>query len=273
MQARQFVMQYSESMAPEGRFESMGSAPEPRTAERNRPRCLTGGRAAALLEVLICSDFPTQIALAATVRGARIWSARRAGAERPRMSLCCRWSTRCSCSGSSRCFCPPHGERAARCVSRRRGRPWREARAGLPLTFVALVLGVAVLARIQQFAPWLHTVEHNPLQDLIRTPRDAAVFAVVVVVAGGVREEIQRAFLLRRFEQWLGGAGVGVVVTSVAFGAGHLMQGADAAIATGAARRVLGRSIYLRRRSIVAPVVSHSGFNLLQLAQFLVLGR
>ncbi len=27
--------------------------------------------------------------------------------------------------------------------------------------------------------------------------------------------------------------------------------------------------IYLRRRSIVAPVVSHSGFNLLQLGQFL----
>ena len=117
--------------------------------------------------------------------------------------------------------------------------PWREALAGLPLTFVALLLGVMVLAGIQRLAPWLHTVEHNPLQELIRTPRDAAVFAVVVVVAGGLREEIQRAFLLRRFEQWLGGAGVGVVVTSVAFGAGHLVQGADAAIATGLARRLL----------------------------------
>jgi len=31
--------------------------------------------------------------------------------------------------------------------------------------------------------------------------------------------------------------------------------------------------IYLRRRSIVGPVVSHSGFNLLQLAQFLIAGR
>jgi membrane protease YdiL (CAAX protease family) len=137
---------------------------------------------------------------------------------------------------------------------------------------MALILGVAVLAGIQRFAPWLHTVEHNPLQDLIRTPRDAAVFAVVVVVAGGIREEIQRAFLLRRFEQWMGGAGVGVVVTSVAFGAGHLVQGADAAIATG----LLGAFwsvIYLRRRSAVAPVVSHAGFNLLQLAQFFGSGR
>ena len=100
----------------------------------------------------------------------------------------------------------------------------------------------------------------------------AAVFAVVVVVAGGIREEIQRAFLLRRFEQWLGGAGVGVLVTSAAFGAGHLVQGADAAIATG----VLGAFwaiIYLRRRSVAAPIVSHAGFNLLQLAQFLLFGR
>ena len=28
--------------------------------------------------------------------------------------------------------------------------------------------------------------------------------------------------------------------------------------------------VYLRRRSVVAPVVSHSGFNLLQIVQFLV---
>jgi len=87
-----------------------------------------------------------------------------------------------------------------------------------------------------------------------------------------VREEVQRAFLLRRFERWLGGGRVGVIVTSVSFGLGHKIQGLDAAVATS----VLGgfwAFIYLRRRSVVAPVVSHSGFNLLQLAQFLRLGR
>jgi membrane protease YdiL (CAAX protease family) len=95
---------------------------------------------------------------------------------------------------------------------------------------------------------------------------------VVVVIAGGVREELQRAFLLRRFERWLGGRGVGIVVTSTAFGAGHWIQGADAAVATG----LLGAFwaiVYLRRQSSVAPVVSHSGFNLLQLAQFVALGH
>ena len=66
----------------------------------------------------------------------------------------------------------------------------------------------------------------------------------------------------------MGGAAVGVIVASVAFGYGHLLQGADAAIATGALGAFWG-VIYLRRRSIGAPMVSHSGFNLLQILQFM----
>ena len=31
--------------------------------------------------------------------------------------------------------------------------------------------------------------------------------------------------------------------------------------------------VYLRRRSVVAPMVSHAGFDLLQIVQFLALGR
>jgi hypothetical protein len=57
--------------------------------------------------------------------------------------------------------------------------------------------------------------------------------AVVLVVAGGIREEVQRAFLLRRFEQWLGGPVVGVIVASIGFGAGHIIQGRDVAVVTG----------------------------------------
>jgi len=142
----------------------------------------------------------------------------------------------------------------------------------VPLMFAALAIGVGVLALVQLVAPWLHTVPHNPLQDLIHTPRDAALFALVVTIAGGVREELQRAFLLHRFDVWLGGGGVGVVVASVAFGAGHLLQGADAAIATGILGAFWG-VIYLRRRSAIAPMVSHSGFNLLQIVQYMVLKR
>jgi membrane protease YdiL (CAAX protease family) len=111
-------------------------------------------------------------------------------------------------------------------------------------------------------------VSQNPLQALLRSPRDAWLFAFVVVVAGGVREEIQRAFLLHRFDVWLGGGTVGLIVTSVGFGAGHLLQGADAALATGLLGAFWG-VVYLRRRSAVAPMVSHAGFDLIQIAQFL----
>lgn len=147
-----------------------------------------------------------------------------------------------------------------------------EVLAGMPLMLVSLAIAIVVLSAIQLLAPSLHTVMHNPLQDLLHTPRDTVLFGVVVVVAGGVREEIQRAFLLHRFERWLGGGLVGVVVVSVAFGSGHLLQGADAAIATGMLGAFWG-VVYLRRRSAVAPMVAHSGFNLLQLAQFLIIGR
>ena len=86
----------------------------------------------------------------------------------------------------------------------------------------------------------------NPLEALARRgPMDAAILGVVAVVAGAVREELQRAFLVDRFERHVGPAWVGVVVLSALFGLGHVLQGWDAAIATG----VLGACwavIYLR---------------------------
>jgi membrane protease YdiL (CAAX protease family) len=89
------------------------------------------------------------------------------------------------------------------------------------------------------------------------------VFGVIVVIAGGLREEIQRAFILHRFGQGLGGARLGLVLFSLMFGLGHIEQGADVAIATAALGLFWG-VLYLARRSIVASGVSHAGFNLAQ---------
>jgi membrane protease YdiL (CAAX protease family) len=147
-----------------------------------------------------------------------------------------------------------------------------EAAHGVVLIFAALLIAIAVLGSIQLLAPWLHNVPENPLGILIQSPRDAWIFALVVIVAGGIREELQRAFLLHRFEGWLGGSTVGVVVTSAAFGAGHFVQGADAVIATALLGAFWG-VVYLRRRSVVAPLISHAGFDLLQIVQFLATAR
>ena len=54
------------------------------------------------------------------------------------------------------------------------------------------------------------------------------------MVAGGIREEMQRAFLLHRFRTDLGGAAIGLLLTSAAFGIGHLVQGWDAVLVTAA---------------------------------------
>ena len=58
----------------------------------------------------------------------------------------------------------------------------------------------------------------------------------------------------------------GLIIVSVAFGAGHAMQGWDATIATGLLGLTWGW-LYLRRRSAVAPIVSHAGYNALQILQ------
>jgi len=225
-------------------------------------------RILAVLEVLICSDYPTQLAIGGTFvalghgpgRGGHLSTAYVVG-----VSLV----DTAALIGLVLLFLHAHGERPRDVIFGRRPLV-PEAAAGLPMILIALGITAIVLIGVRLLVPWLHTVEHNPLQDLLRTPRDAWLFALVVVVAGGIREEIQRAFLLHRFEVWLGGGRVGVIVTSLAFGAGHMMQGVDAALATALLGAFWG-VVYLRRRSAIAPMVSHSGFDLVQIVQYMLL--
>jgi membrane protease YdiL (CAAX protease family) len=145
------------------------------------------------------------------------------------------------------------------------GRPVvRETLLGIALVPAVFLLVVVLLNVTRLLAPSLHNVPTNPLEELARGgPANAAAFGIVAIVAGGVREELQRAFLLRRFEQHLGGAAVGVIILSIAFGLGHAVQGWDAAITTGSLG-AFWAVLYLRRRSSIAPVVSHAGFNSLE---------
>jgi membrane protease YdiL (CAAX protease family) len=244
-------------------MEQMGHSHQPSAIERVHTRT----RIVALAEVLICSDYPTQFAtqfLLAAMFGMR------AGADG---SLHIGFVVALSLVDTAMLlglivlFLRAHGEHPRDVFLGRRSIAV-EAMRGVPLILVALAIAVAVLLSVQHVAPWLHTVAQNPLQALMRTPRDAWLFALVVIVAGGVREELQRAFLLHRFDVWLGGGTVGIIVTSAAFGLGHLLQGVDATLATGLLGAFWG-VIYLRRRSVVAPMVSHAGFDLLQIVQFI----
>ena len=228
------------------------------------------GRIVALIEVLICSDFLTQLALGGTL-AAFGYQPFVHGRLSVGYVITLSLGDAVFLVGLILVLLYAHGERPRDLFFGHRS-VVPEVRMGVPLVAAALAIAVFVLLPIRRFAPWLHTVEQNPLQELLRSPRDAWLFALVVLVAGGVREEIQRAFLLHRFDVWLGGPAIGVVVTSAAFGAGHLLQGVDAAIATGVLGAFWG-VIYLRRRSCIAPIVSHAGFDLIQIIQYMVGNR
>lgn len=227
-------------------------------------------RTVALIEVILCSDYPTQFALNATFLALGFHAQGPDGLNFG-FVMALSLADTVFLVGLILLFLLAHGESPGDVFFG--GKPFlAEVRAGIPLTFVAFAIALLVLVAVRAAAPWLHTVEHNPLQDLMRTPGKALMFAGLVVVAGGIREELQRAFLLRRFERSLGGVKVGLVVGSLAFGAGHFMQGVDAVIATALLGAFWG-VVYLRRRSVVAPMVSHSGFDLLQVLQFVATGR
>jgi membrane protease YdiL (CAAX protease family) len=216
-------------------------------------------RVRALLEVLLCSSLPTQFLIAGVLGALGI-------APRTGEQLSLTFVLALSLTDSLVLILlmvvleRAHGG-SAWLLWRGRHPLAGEIVLGLLLVPVTVLMVGVLIGSIRTFAPWLHNVPENPLESLAtRGPAGAALFGVVAIVAGGLREELQRAFLLDRFERHLGGATTGVLVLSVAFGLGHAMQGWDAAIATGALG-ALWAVVYLRRRSSIAPIVSHAGFN------------
>lgn len=162
------------------------------------------------------------------------------------------------------------GHESARDILLGRVRLLKEAIVGIAMIPLVFMIVILVLAVVLTYAPHLHNVARNPLEDMLSNRIDVAIFAVVVLVAGGVREEVQRGFIVHRFGQYLGGGLAGVLVYSVLFGLGHYEQGYDAAIATATLGLVWGL-MYLKRRSIVAPMISHAGFNLAQILKHVTL--
>ncbi len=236
-----------------------------------RPATPTGVRLGALFEVLLCSDFPTQLFIGQVLAlfGLRPFTSDHFYSATFIVTLSL--ADAGLLVGLVFAFLHLHGERPRDVLFGRRP-VWREAVLGVFLIPVVFVVAVIVLATVQQLAPSLHNIPHNPLESLIRTPASAVVFALVAVVSGGIREEVQRAFILHRFEQHLGGAPLGLAIFSVVFGAGHVIQGWDAAVTTTALGALWG-ILYLARRSIAAPMVSHAGFDLVEIVGFAVQGR
>jgi membrane protease YdiL (CAAX protease family) len=243
---------------------------DPSPAAPSRAAILPIERAAAALEVILCSGFPTQLIILTLLTALGLKARLADGSLSPYFVFALTLIDTVLLVGLVVFFLRTHHE-SQRLVLLGWRSVGRELLFGIALIPVSFFLVMLVLLTVQLVMPSLRNVPHNPLQDLVHTRIDAVIFAVVVMIAGGVREEIQRAFVLRRFEQYLGGAMAGLTVFSVLFGLGHLEQGYDVALAT----MVLGAFwgvIYLRRRSIAGPMIAHAGFNLAQVLKFLAVG-
>ena len=227
-------------------------------------------RLAAIAEIIVCSSVPTQLLIASLLRMAGWIPVDESGQLSLAFVVTLSAADTIILIGLMVILTIARGERVSELWLG--NRPFgREAGIGALLVPVVFLLVVLLLSALMALAPWLHNVPTNPLENMAGTAAGAAVLGVVAIFAGGVREELQRAFLLRRFEQHLGGAVVGVVVLSVAFGLGHIVQGWDAVVTTG----LLGAFwavLYLRRRSAVAPLVSHAGFNTLEVLRVAIWG-
>jgi membrane protease YdiL (CAAX protease family) len=140
------------------------------------------------------------------------------------------------------------------------------------LLFMPLVLiGVTAVAfALRLIAPSLHNVEENPLAQYMKTPLEAGIFIVVVILGAGIKEELQRAFILRRFEQSLGGIKLGLAITSIIFGLLHVTQGIDVSIAIGLLGLFWG-VLYAKRRSAVMGMTNHAAFDSAQILQYVLI--
>jgi membrane protease YdiL (CAAX protease family) len=226
-------------------------------------------RLGAFVEVLLCSGFPSQLFLITVLTGLGMRVQTAEGQLSPPFIFTLSLVDTALVVGLVFFFLRAHRERA-RDVMLGQRRTLREVALGILLLPVIFFGVLALLFLILTYAPQLHNVPRNPLEDMLRNRQDALIFSMVVMLAGGLREEIQRAFILHRFEQYLGGGVVGILLYSGLFGLGHVEQGIDAAMITALLGAIWG-AIYLTRRSIVAPMVSHAGFNLAQLIKYMML--
>ena len=244
--------------------------PAPGPTAASVRRVLPIERAAAALEVILCSGFPTQLIIVTvlTTFGMKVRVA--GGALSPRFVFALTLIDTVLLVGLVLFFLRAHRESPSAVLLGPRP-VGRELLFGVALIPASFFVVIAVLLAVEFVMPSLRNVPHNPLQDLAQTRGDAILFALVVMIAGGVREEVQRAFVLRRFEEYLGGGSVGLAVFSAVFGLGHIEQGYNIAIATAVLGAFWG-AIYLRRRSILGPMIGHAGFNLAQVVKFVTVG-
>ena len=134
------------------------------SASSRQPPTITE-RLVAILEVLICSDFPTQLALGTTFSALGYKPFGPGGQLQVGYVVGLSLVDAVVLVGLIVLLLYSHGENPRDVLFGRR--PIADEIAyGIPLTLVALGGGIAVLFAIQYLVPWLHSVRQNPLEGL-----------------------------------------------------------------------------------------------------------
>lgn len=216
----------------------------------------------SLWEVVLCSGYPTQLALGGTARLAGLAPQSADGTLSLTFVAVVSAADTVVLVGLILWLLHRRGESPGQVFLDRR-RQGVEAGLGVLLAPAVLFIIWFTLWLLHAVAPSLRTVPSNPFESLAASREGAFVVLLLAIVAGGVREEIQRAFLLHRFRVDLGGAGWGLLATSLAFGLGHGVQGWDAVVVTALLGALWG-ALYLARASVTAGMVSHALANAAQ---------
>ena len=158
----------------------------------------------------------------------------------------------------------------------------------VPVLF-ACTLGISNFFRVV-FPQYATTT--NPILELVRERGDLILFLISSIYVGGIKEEIQRAFVLDRFECHIGtvlvkfwtkilclkivvndktnrrvGIGFGLFLWTLFFGLGHVIHGIDNAFGAGILGLLFGL-LYIWRRNLAAPIVAHALYDIITLMAF-----
>jgi len=132
---------------------------------------------------------------------------------------------------------------------------WREAALGLAL-FLPFFLGVGLLGRALEAAGL--NAPSTPLPAILsaKGPTELVLATCLVAVVALTEETIFRGYLVLRFQSITRSPAAAVALSSLIFSLGHGYEGSAGVVTVGCMGLVLA-CIYLRRQSLVAPMVIH----------------
>jgi membrane protease YdiL (CAAX protease family) len=139
------------------------------------------------------------------------------------------------------------------------GARWKSAKDlfrdfGIALAFwIVALLALALVAYLLHFQGMKQNVRF-----LAPEGRMEIVLWIAVSATAGICEEtIFRGYLQKQFIAWTGSVPVGVLLSAVAFGAGHIYQGAKATVVIGVYGLMFGM-LAQRRRSMRPGMITHA---------------